>query len=86
MTEDPEVSSFVSKGFVLVLVDVCSDSGGTVQEKYFQAPQRQGFPHIGVLDNSGEILQYQPLSWFRGDDDFDSHRIKKLLSYFVTSE
>jgi hypothetical protein len=86
LTEDPEVSSFVSKGFVLVLVDLCSDSGGTVQDKYFQAPQRQGFPHIGVLDNNGEILQYQPLSWFRGDDDFDRQRIKKLLSFFVTSE
>ena len=86
LTEDPDVSPFVSKAFVLVLVDLCSDSGGTVQDKYFQAPQRQGFPHIGVLDNNAEILQYQPLSWFRGDDDFDPHRIKRLLSFFVTSE
>jgi hypothetical protein len=86
LTEDPDVAPFVSKAFVLVLVDLCSDSGGTVQDKYFQAPQRQGFPHIGLLDNNAEILQYQPLSWFRGDDDFDPHRIKKLLSYFVTSE
>jgi hypothetical protein len=86
LTEDPEVSPFVSKGFVLVLVDLCTDSGGAVQDKYFQVPQRQGFPHIGVLDNNGEILQYQPLSWFRGEDGLNAHRIKKLLSFFVASE
>ncbi len=85
LTKDPEVSPLVSREFVLVLVDVCSDSGWSVQEKYFQAPVRQGFPRIGVLDNNAEILQFQPLTWFRGDEDFEPPRIKRLLSFFVTS-
>ncbi len=86
LTEDPEVSTLINQGFVLVLVDLCSDAGWRVQEKYFQAPARQGYPRIGVLDNNAAILQFQPLSWFNGDDGLDAHRIKKLLSFFVVSE
>jgi hypothetical protein len=82
-----ELSSMIGQGFIVVLVDLFSASGRTVEEKYFNTSHPQHFAHVGILDGKGEILQYQPTTWFHGSGNrYDAARIKKLLSYWIVSE
>jgi hypothetical protein len=84
LKEDAEAAPVVKVGFVLVLVDIYTDAGRNVLERYFQVPQPIITAHVGILDPSGENLQFQELDWLRGESDFDAHKIKRLLSYWLT--
>jgi len=84
LKDDAELGPFVDKSFILVPVDLYSESGVVVAQRYFQIPHRITQPHIGVLDSKREALQFQNTNWFEGDDgNYDPHRIKQLLSYFL---
>jgi hypothetical protein len=82
-----ELAPMLQQGFIVVLVDLFSASGRTIEDKYFNAIHPQHFGHVGILDGKGEILQYQPMRWFYGDENrYDAAKIKKLLSYFVEQQ
>jgi hypothetical protein len=85
LKEDAEVSPIVNKGFVLVLVDLHSVSGEKAVAKYVDANRRIVDPHVGILDSNGDMLQFQPIGWFYGEEtrSYDPHRIKRLISYYL---
>jgi hypothetical protein len=87
LKEDAEVGPVVDKGFVLVLVDLYSVSGEKAIAKYFDAYRRIVEPHVGILDSNGEILQFQPMRWFHGEEaaTYDPQRIKRLISSYLQS-
>ncbi len=86
--ENPDVSPMIEKEFVLVLVDLYSETGSTLVDRYFRLPQRVFTPHVAVLDSKGEVLQFQALNWLFGEDaqTFDAQRIKRLLAYYLQPE
>jgi hypothetical protein len=81
-----EVSPLIKNGFVLVLVDLYTDAGGLAEETFFDVPHRITLPHVGVLDSTGELLQFQIIDWLcseEGNRGYDLNRIKRLLGYWV---
>jgi hypothetical protein len=87
--DSPELAPVISKGFVLVLVDLHSEHSGKVEQKYFEVPAPIVFAHIGILDAKGENLQFQTTDWLCHDESsigYDVPRIKRLLSYWLSAK
>jgi thiol-disulfide isomerase/thioredoxin len=80
LKDNADVSTELKKHFVLVLVDIDTDSGKTIQEKYVPKRQRNSIPHLAVLDPFGKVLKNDDTTALEVDDDYSVPRLQAFLA------
>jgi beta-lactamase regulating signal transducer with metallopeptidase domain len=80
LKENTEVSAALKKDFVLVFVNTQTEGGRQLQEKYVPERQRNGTPHLAVLDASGKLLKNDDTKAFEVDDDYSVPKLKAFLA------
>jgi hypothetical protein len=80
LKENAEISPVLKQGFVLVPVDVDSDMGRTIQEKYVPQRERHMLPYVTVLDPDGNVLKSGSTVAFESGDTYDIGKVKAFLA------
>ena len=80
LKENAEVSAALTKNFVLVMVDIDTDSGRPFQEKYVPVRQRYNIPQLVVLDPTGKLLKNADTRALQVDDDYSAPKLKAFLA------
>ncbi len=80
------MSAALNKSFVLVLVDIDSDSGRKLHEKYVPKRQRNSIPHFAILDSGDKVLKNDDTTAFEDGDDYDVSKLKAFFAEWSPSK
>jgi thioredoxin-related protein len=78
-SDDQEISLFISKNYIKILVNYSKENHNLAELKKLEYPQRFGFPVFVILDQDGKRLHTQNSSYLEEGDGYSKKKILDFL-------
>jgi len=78
-SDDQEISLFISKNYIKILVNYSKENHNLAELKKLEYPQRFGFPVFVILDQDGKRLHTQNSSYLEEGDGYSKKKVLEFL-------
>jgi thioredoxin-related protein len=79
-SDDQEISLFISKNYIKILVNYSKENHNLAELKKLEYPQRFGFPVFVILDQDGKRLHTQNSSYLEEGDGYSKKKVLDFLT------
>jgi len=82
--EDNEISTLMSKSYVVLKVNYSKENRNLSELKKLEFPQRFGFPVFVILNSDGKRLHTQSSGFLEEADSYSKKRVLEFLTQWTT--